>query len=122
MRFMIVVKSAPASRARAAPGDVLLGTFADYRDALAKAGVLLDGSALEPSSAGSRVVFDGEKRRVVEGAPDESKEVIAGYALIQVKTREEALEWARRFPSPAAAGGNAEIEVLEIVEPRLAID
>jgi hypothetical protein len=81
-----------------------------------KAGVLLDGAGLKPTSTGLRIQYDGDKRTIVDGPFAEVKELIAGYTLIQVRTREEALEWARRFPNPAVGGGKGEIEVRQLFE------
>jgi hypothetical protein len=83
---------------------------------LVKAGVLLDASGLQPSSKGARIKFSGEKRTWVDGPFTETKELIAGYTLIQVKTREEAMEWARRFPAPQGEGEDGEIEIRQLFE------
>jgi hypothetical protein len=90
--------------------------MAKYHEELAKAGALLDGSGLQPSSKGFRIKYTGAKRAVVDGPFTEAKELIAGYTLIQVKSREEALEWARRFPNPSGEGKDAEIEVRQLFE------
>jgi hypothetical protein len=89
-----------------------------YHEELAKAGALLDGSGLQPSSKGWRVRYDAgsDKRTVVDGPFTESKELVAGYTLIQVRSREEALEWTRRFPNPVGFGKPAEIEVRQLYE------
>jgi len=116
MRFMILVKATQDTEAGFLPDGRRLKQMADYHEELAKAGVLLDAAGLEPSSAGWRVVYDGDKRRIVDGAFTEAKQLIAGYTLIQVKTREEALEWTRRFPNPVGAGAAAEIEVRRLFE------
>jgi hypothetical protein len=116
MRFMIIVKATGDSEAGVMPPESLIAEMADYHEELAKAGVLLDGSGLQPSSKGWRVKYDGDKRTVVDGPFTEAKELIAGYTLIQVKSREEAMEWARRFPNPSIDGGAAEIEVRQLFE------
>lgn len=116
MRYMIIVKATKDSEAGVMPGDALLARMADYHEALARAGVLLDGSGLRPSSTGWRVRYAGEERTLIDGPFTECKELIAGYTLIQVKSREEALEWVRRFPNPAVDGGEAEIEVRQLFE------
>ncbi|MEW6683812.1 MAG: YciI family protein [Nitrospirota bacterium] len=120
MRFMIIVKATKESEAETRPTDFvdekLIACMAAYHEELAKAGALLDGSGLKPSSKGWRIKYDGEKRTVVDGPFAETKELIAGYTLIQVKSREEALEWAKRFPNPAGDGKEAEIEVRELYE------
>ena len=88
----------------------LIAAMADYHEELAKAGVLLDASGLQPTSKGGRLRFSGGKRTWIDGPFTESKEIIAGYTLIQVKSREEGIEWAKRFPSPhGAADGEIEI-------------
>lgn len=118
MRFMIIVKATAKSEAETspAPEEALLAEMADYHEQLVKAGVLLDASGLKPSSQGWRIRYEGEKRRVIDGPFAETKELIAGYTLIQVKSREEAMEWARRFPNPAGTGKPAEIEVRPLYE------
>lgn len=116
MRYMIIVKATKESEAGVMPSEALLARMANYHEALARAGVLLDGSGLAPSSSGWRIYYDGEKRSVIDGPFTESRELIAGYTLIQVKSREEAAEWVRRFPNPAVDGGEAEIEVRRLFE------
>lgn len=118
MRFMIIVKATAESEAETspAPEEALLAEMADYHEQLVKAGVLLDASGLKPSSQGWRIRYEGEQRRVIDGPFAETKELIAGYTLIQVKSREEAMEWARRFPNPAGTGKPAEIEVRPLYE------
>jgi len=116
MRFMILVKATKDTEAGAMPEEKLIASMATYHEALAKAGVLLDASGLKPSAAGWRIRYAGEKRTIVDGPFVETKELIAGYTLIQVKSREEALEWARRFPNPSVDGGEAEIEVRQLYE------
>ncbi|HUG88418.1 MAG TPA: YciI family protein [Actinomycetota bacterium] len=116
MRFMIIVKATEDSEAGVMPPESLIAEMADYHEELAKAGVLLDGSGLQPSSKGWRVKYDGEKRTVVDGPFAEAKELIAGYTMIQVRSREEAMEWARRFPNPSIDRGAAEIEVRQLFE------
>ncbi len=120
MRFMILVKATRESETEERPTDfveeTLIAAMATYHEKLAKAGMLLDGSGLKPSSKGWRIKYSGEKRTVVDGPFAETKELIAGYTLIQVKSREEALDWARRFPNPSGEGKEAEIEVRELYE------
>lgn len=116
MRFMIIVKATPESEAGVMPEEKLLAAMAAYHEELAKAGVLLDGSGLQPSSKGWRIKYSAGKRSVVDGPFTESKELIAGYTLIQVKSREEAMEWTRRFPNPAIGGKDGEIEVRQLFE------
>ena len=116
MRFMILVKATPDSEAGKQPPETLFAEMAAYHEALVKAGVLLDGAGLQPSAKGWRVRYSGDKRTVVDGPFAETKELVAGYTLIQTKTREEAFEWARRFPNPSIDNGEAEIEVRQLFE------
>jgi hypothetical protein len=116
MRFMIIVKATKDSEAGVMPGEQLMATIATYHEELAKAGALLDASGLQPSSKGFRIRYSGDKRTVIDGPFTETKEVIAGYTIIQVKSREEAMEWARRFPNPAVDGNEGEIEVRQLFE------
>jgi hypothetical protein len=116
MRFMIIVKATKDSEAGVMPPEKLIADMQKYHEELAKAGVLLDASGLQASSKGWRVRYNGAKRTVVDGPFTESKELIAGYTIIQVKSREEALEWTRRYPNPAIDGGNCEIEVRQFFE------
>lgn len=116
MRFMIIVKATPDSEAGIMPEEALFAAMANYHEALVKAGVLLDASGLQPTSKGWRIRYQGQKRSVIDGPFTESKELIAGYTLIQVKSREEALEWSRRFPNPVGEDAAAEIEVRQLFE------
>ena len=116
MRFMIIVKASPESEAGCMPEETLLNAMADYHGELARAGVLLDANGLHPSSDGWRIRYRGNERSVVDGPFTESKEMIAGYTIISVRTREEALEWARRYPNPRGEGLDAEIEVRQVFE------
>jgi hypothetical protein len=117
MRFMIMVKATKDSEAGIIPSDEkMFAAMATYHEELAKAGALLDASGLQASSKGWRVRYSGEKRSVVDGPFAEAKELIAGYTLIQVKSREEAIEWSRRFPNPVGEGQPAEIEVRQLFE------
>jgi hypothetical protein len=116
MRFMIIVKATPDSEAGVMPEEALLTAMADYHEQLAKAGVLLDGNGLHPSAKGWRIRYSGGQRQVVDGPFSETKELIAGYTLIQVRSREEALEWTRRFPAPMGELKDAEIEVRQLYE------
>jgi len=116
MRFMIIVKATKDSEAGAMPEEKLLAAMATYHEDLARAGVLLDASGLKPSKQGWRIKYSGDKRNVVDGPFAETKELVAGYTLIQVKSKEEAREWTRRFPNPAVDGKEAEIEVRQLFE------
>jgi len=116
MRFMMIVKATKDSEKGAMPPEKLIGEMQKYHEQLQKAGVLLDASGLQASSKGWRVKYSGAKRTVIDGPFAESKELIAGYTIIQVKSREEAMEWARRYPNPSIDGKEAEIEVRQFFE------
>lgn len=117
MRFMIIVKATRDTEAGVMPeDDKLMATMATYHEELQKAGALLDASGLQPSAKGWRVKYSGDKRTVVDGPFTEAKELIAGYTIIQAKSRQEAMEWSRRFPNPAVDGKEAEIEVRQLYE------
>lgn len=116
MRFMILVKATKDSEAGVMPEEKLIGEMAEYHEELVKAGVLLDASGLQPSSKGWRIKYSGGKRMVTDGPFAETKELLAGYTLIQVKSREEAIEWSKRFPNPAHYGKEGEIEVRQLFE------
>ncbi len=116
MRFMIVLKATKDTEAGKMPEEKMIAAMAAYHEELVKAGVLLDASGLQPSSKGWRIRYAGGKRAVIDGPFTEAKELIAGYTLIQVKSREEALEWSKRFPNPVGEGADAEIEVRQLFE------
>jgi hypothetical protein len=118
MRFMIIVKATPDTEAGRFPEDAerLFAAMAEYHEQLARAGVLLDASGVHPTSKGWRIRYDGGRRAVVEGPFTVSSGLMAGYTLIQVRSREEALEWSLRFPNPAGEGRPAEIEVRQLYE------
>jgi hypothetical protein len=116
MRFMIMVRANAQSESGAMPDETLIAAMAAYHEALAKAGVLLDANGLQPSSKGWRVRYSGGKGTIVDGPFAETKELIAGYTLIQVRSREEAIEWARRFPAPFGELADGEIEVRPLFE------
>lgn len=118
MRFMIIVRSQPdfESHRRPDADETVIAEMAAYHEELAQAGVLLDAAGLKPSARGWRIRHGAGGRTVVDGPFAESKELIAGYTLIQVRSREDALEWSRRFPNPAGGGRDAEIEVRELYE------
>ena len=119
MRCMLMVRATAESESGLFPPDMhqLVARMTAYHEELARAGVLLDASGLQPSRAGWRVRWEAGGQRIVDGPFAESKELIAGYTLIQVRSREEALEWARRFPNPMGEGRPAEIEVRPLYEP-----
>ncbi|KRA74108.1 dehydrogenase [Lysobacter sp. Root667] len=114
MRFMLIVKSDDAAEAGQMPSEELLTAMGKYNEELVKAGVLLAGEGLHPSSKGARVRFSGQRRSVVDGPFPEAKELIGGFWLIQVKSKEEAIEWVKRCPNPT--GGESEIEIRQVFE------
>lgn len=116
MRFMIMVKGNADTEAGVIPDESLFAAMADYHEELAKAGVLLDASGLQPTSKGARIKFAKGKRTWVDGPFTESKEIVAGYTLIQTKSREEAIEWAKRFPAPMGDDVEGEIEIRQLYE------
>ena len=114
MRFMVMVKATKDSEAGVLPTAELLNAMGRYNEELAKAGILLAGEGLRPSSMGARVRFDGRQRTVVDGPFGETKELIAGFWLWQVKSKEEAIEWVKRCPNPME--GPSEIEIRQVFE------
>ena len=116
MRFMIIVKASVDSEAGVMPEESLLERMGKYHEQLADAGVLLDASGLQPTSNGWRIKYAGVKSTLVDGPFAESKELVAGYTLIKVNTREDAIRWAKRFPNPAGDGKVGEIEVRQLFE------
>ena len=114
MRFMIIVKATKDSEAGILPSEELLTAMGKYNEELAKAGILLAGEGLQSSSKGARVRFSGPKRTVVDGPFAETKELIAGFWLWKVKSKEEAIEWVRRCPNPMP--GDSEIEIRQVFE------
>ena len=116
MRFMMIVKANKDSEAGKMPSEELLSAMGKYNEELLKAGVLLDLAGLQPSSKGVRIKFSRGKRTVVDGPFAEAKELISGYWIIQVKSQEEALEWAKRAPSPHGEGQEGEIEIRQFFE------
>ena len=118
MKFMIIVRATPESEAGVMPPDSLIAEMGQFHEELHKAGVLRDASGLQPSSKGWRVKYakGSPKRTVVDGPFAETKELIAGYTIIEVKSREEALEWTRRFPNPFPDNATCEIEVRQFFD------
>jgi hypothetical protein len=114
MRFMIMVKATEDSEAGVMPSEELLTEMGKFNEELAKAGVMLAGEGLHPSSEGARVKFSGDQRTVIDGPFTEAKELIAGFWLIQVKSKEEAIEWVKRVPNPT--GEEGEIEIRRVFE------
>jgi hypothetical protein len=115
MRFMVIVKADKDSEAGVLPDEKLLAEMGKYNEELVKAGVMLAGEGLHPSSKGARVRFSGSKRTVIDGPFAETKELIAGYWLFQVKSKEEAIEWVKRAPNPFP-GKVSEIEIRQVFE------
>jgi hypothetical protein len=115
MRFMIIVKASPDSEAGVMPSEELMAAMGNFNEELAKAGILIDCDGLQPSSKGARVRFSGDERTVIDGPFAETKELIAGYWLWQVKSKEEAIEWVKRCPNPMP-GTEAEIEIRQVYE------
>ena len=103
MRVMVLVKSNDDTEAGIPPSTELLNEMGEYNEELVKAGIMLDGEGLHPSSEGARIVFSGDERRVVDGPFAETKELVAGYWVWQVRDMDEALEWAKRCPNPTGA-------------------
>lgn len=114
MRFMIIVKASPESEAGKMPSHELLAAMGKYNEELVNAGVLLAGEGLHPSSRGTRVRFSGDKRTVVDGPFAETRELIAGFWLIQVKSKDEAIEWVKRCPNPMES--DSDIEIRQVFE------
>jgi hypothetical protein len=114
MRVMVIVKANEDSEAGVMPSEQLLTEMGAFNEELVKAGVMLDGDGLKPSSEGVRVRFSGSQRTVIDGPFVETKELIAGYWIWQVKSLDEAIEWVKRCPNPM--GGESEIEIRPIVE------
>ncbi|PYY00541.1 MAG: hypothetical protein DMG62_14230 [Acidobacteria bacterium] len=116
MRFLIMVKGNKETESGRLPKDRLIAAMATYHEELARAGVLLDASGLQPTSKGWRVRYSRAKRTVIDGPFTESKELVAGYTLIQAKSREEAQQWVKRFPAPFGEDAEGEIEVRQLYE------
>jgi hypothetical protein len=114
MRFMVIVKASPESEAGKMPSEKLLTEMGKFNEELVKAGVMLAGEGLHPSSKGVRIQFSGDQRKVVDGPFSETKELIAGFWLIEVKSKEEAIEWIKRCPNPMES--DSEIEIRQVFE------
>jgi hypothetical protein len=111
---MVIVKATKDSEAGVMPSEQMLSDMAKFNEELVKAGVMLDGTGLQPSSKGARIRFSGDKRTVIDGPFAETKELIAGYWIIQVKSKQEAIEWMKRCPNPY--NGDGEIEIRQVFE------
>ena len=114
MRFMILVKASKDSEAGALPDEDMIAKMATYHEELQKAGALIDASGLRPSAKGWRIKYSGSKRTFIDGPFTETKELVAGYTIIKAKSRQEAIEWTKRFPNPGSEDG--EIEVRQMFE------
>ena len=114
MRFMVMVKATEESEAGVMPSEELLTEMGKYNEELVKAGVMLAGEGLHPSSKGARVRFSGKQRTVTDGPFAETKELVAGFWLIQAKSKEEAIEWVKRCPNPM--NEDSEIEIRQVFE------
>jgi hypothetical protein len=115
MRFMVIVKATKESEAGTLPDEQMLTAMGKYNEELAKAGVMLAGEGLHPSSRGARVRFSGSKRTVIDGPFSEAKELVAGFWLFQCKSKEECIEWVKRCPNPMP--GESEIEIRQVFDP-----
>ena len=115
MRFMIIVKATKDSEAGVLPDETLLTEMGKFNEQLVKAGIMLAGEGLHPSTKGARVKFSGDKRTVTDGPFPETKELIAGFWLWRVKSKEEAIEWVKRCPNPMP-GTESEIEIRQVFE------
>ena len=114
MRFMVIIKADKNTEAGVMPSEQLLAEMGKYNEELVKAGVMLAGEGLQPSSKGARVRFSGSKRTVIDGPFAEAKELIAGFWILQVKSKQEAIDWVKRCPNPLE--GESEIEIRQIFE------
>ena len=114
MRFMVIVKASPESEAGKMPSEKMLAEMGKFNEELVKAGVLLAGEGLHPSSKGARIRYSGSSRTVIDGPFAETKELIAGFWLIDVKSKEEAIEWMKRCPNPMES--DSEIEIRQVFE------
>src|SRR6266702_2074804 len=115
MKFMVIVKATTDSEAGVMPDQQLLADMGKFNEELVKAGVMLAGEGLQPSSKGARVRFSGDKRTVIDGPFTETKELIAGFWLVNVRSKEEAIEWVKRAPNPMP-GEESEIEIRQVFE------
>lgn len=116
MRFMIIVKGDERVEQGAMPDPADVAAMADFHEALEEAGVLVDASGLQPSARGFRIRYSGDERQVIDGPFAETRELVGGYTIIRVNSRQEAIDWARRFPNPKGEGADCEIEVRQMFE------
>ena len=122
MRFMLFVKGDEVTEGGALPDEEMLATMGRYNEELAKAGVLLDLAGLQPTSSGARIEYSGKKRTITDGPFSEAKEVVAGYWLLETKTKDEAIEWAKRVPFEEGAVELRQLFELEDFEPGPAVE
>ncbi|MFI9815408.1 YciI family protein [Saccharothrix variisporea] len=115
MRFMVIVKATAETEAGVMPSEEMISAMTAFNEELVKAGVMLAGEGLHPSSKGARVYFEGDKRTVVDGPFAETKELIAGFWLLELKSLEEAVEWVKRVPNPT--GEQSQIEIRQVFSP-----
>jgi hypothetical protein len=116
MRFMIIVKANQDSEAGKMPGDELIAAMTKYNEESAKAGVLVDAGGLWPSSKGARIRYAGGQRTVLDGPFAETKELVGGYWIVNVKSRQEAVDWVLRAPAPYGEGAEGEVEIRQMFE------
>ncbi len=116
MRFMVMVRATPASEAGEMPSEALLTAMGHFNEEMCRAGVMLAGEGLHPSSAGARIRFLGDRREVIDGPFAETRELIAGFWLIQVRSLDEAIEWMKRAPNPFEGGIDSEIEIRRVYD------
>ena len=114
MKFMVIVKASPESEAGKMPSERLLTEMGKFNEELVKAGVVLAGEGLHPSSQGARIQFSGPKRNVIDGPFPQTRELVAGFWLIEVKSKQEAIEWMKRCPNPME--GDSELEIRQVFE------
>jgi PhnB protein len=115
MRFLIIRKADTSTEAGLAPTEELIAAMGRYNEEMVKAGVMLSGDGLQPTSKGARVKFSGGKPRVMDGPFTEAKELVAGFSILQVDSKEEAIEWVKRWPQ-IDGGGEVEIEIRQLYE------
>ncbi len=116
MRFMIIIKATKDSEAGLLPSQELIAEMAAYHEKMAKAAVLIDAYGLQASAKGWRIKYSDKERTIIDGPFIETKELVAGYTIIQVGSKEEAIEWSKGYPNPAMDGGEAEIEIRQLFE------
>ena len=116
MKYIIFVKATKESEAGVMPGEEMISRMATYHEQLAKAGIMVDASGIQATSKGWRIRYDGDKRTVVEGPFTDTRDLVSGYTIINVKSKEEALDWTKRYPNPTPDDRGVEIEVRRLFE------